>query len=181
MTRSPLLWLGVGLVAAGIVVLAVGSALAPPRLPSGPQPLGYGPGSMMGGGMMRGPGMGPWVDSGVGPGSAGFVPGTTSSPRVVRIVATPQLRFIPDVVTVQRGETITFEVTSIGMVSHEFMVGPAAAVAADADGTPEIDDIGMMQTKPLSYTFDGPGPYAFACHVPGHYEAGMAGTIVVVQ
>ena len=38
----------------------------------------------------------------------------------------------------------------------------------------------MMQTRSLTYTFDGPGPYAFACHAPGHYEAGMAGTIVVI-
>jgi uncharacterized cupredoxin-like copper-binding protein len=38
----------------------------------------------------------------------------------------------------------------------------------------------MMQTKSLTYTFDGPGAYAFACHVDGHYEAGMRGTITVV-
>jgi Multicopper oxidase. len=63
---------------------------------------------------------------------------------------------------------------------HEFMVGPADAVAADAPGTPEIADIGMMQSKALTYTFDGAGPYAFACHVTGHYEAGMRGTIIVL-
>jgi uncharacterized cupredoxin-like copper-binding protein len=38
----------------------------------------------------------------------------------------------------------------------------------------------MMATRSLTYTFNGPGPFAFACHVPGHYEAGMAGTIAVV-
>jgi len=38
----------------------------------------------------------------------------------------------------------------------------------------------MMETRSLTYTFDGPGPYAFACHAPGHYEAGMLGTIAVV-
>jgi uncharacterized cupredoxin-like copper-binding protein len=81
---------------------------------------------------------------------------------------------------VQRGETITFEVTTMGPVVHEFMVGPADAVAADEEGTPEVADIGMMQTKSLTYTFDGSGPYAYACHAPGHYEAGMAGTITVV-
>jgi uncharacterized cupredoxin-like copper-binding protein len=81
---------------------------------------------------------------------------------------------------VARGETITFEVTTMGPLVHEFMVGPAAAVAADADGTPEIADIGMMQTKSITYTFDGPGPFAFACHAAGHDEAGMRGTIVVV-
>ncbi len=61
--------------------------------------------------------------SGPDPGSPGFVGGTTSAPRVVRIVASDALRFFPDVVTVEQGETIAFEVTSMGMSSHEFMVG----------------------------------------------------------
>jgi uncharacterized cupredoxin-like copper-binding protein len=60
------------------------------------------------------------------------------------------------------------------------MVGPAADVAADKPGTPEVADLGMMDTRSLTYTFDGPGPYAFACHATGHYEAGMTGTIIVV-
>jgi uncharacterized cupredoxin-like copper-binding protein len=120
------------------------------------------------------------VGSAPDPGSAGFVAGTTSAPRVVRIVASGALRFYPDVVTVTQGETITFEVTSMGMQAHEFMVGPAADVAADTAGTPEVADIAMMQTKSLTYTFNGSGPFAFACHAPGHYEAGMRGTIVVV-
>ena len=118
--------------------------------------------------------------SALDPGSPGFVVGTTSTPRVVRIVASGQLRFLPDVVTFKQGETITFELTVMGMTSHEFMVGPAADVAADTPGTPEVADIGMMQTKSLTYTFDGSGPFAFACHAPGHYEAGMKGTIIVV-
>ena len=68
----------------------------------------------------------------------------------------------------------------MGPVAHEFMAGPADAVAADEEGTPEIADIGMMATKSLTVTFDGPGPYAFACHVEGHYEGGMRGVITVV-
>jgi uncharacterized cupredoxin-like copper-binding protein len=114
------------------------------------------------------------------PGSPGFVAGTAASPRVVQIFATAQLRFVPDAVIVKQGETVTFEVTSMGPTIHEFMVGPAADVAADTPGTPEIEDIGMMGTRSLTYTFDGLGPYAFACHATGHYEAGMVGTIVVV-
>ena len=68
----------------------------------------------------------------------------------------------------------------MGAAVHEFMVGAADAVAADAPGTHEIADISMMQSKSLTYTFDGSGPYAFACHAEGHYEAGMHGTITLV-
>jgi uncharacterized cupredoxin-like copper-binding protein len=111
------------------------------------------------------------------PGEVGFVAGTIAAPRVVRLVAGPGYTFSPSTIAVARGETVTFEVTSMGGLVHEFMVGPADAVAADAAGTPEAADIGMMQTGMVTYTFDGAGPYAFACHATGHYEAGMRGTI----
>jgi uncharacterized cupredoxin-like copper-binding protein len=163
-SRTPL-WLGLGLVAAGLASLMIGAAVAGPAGP-------FGPGWMMGGGPANG--------ALRGPGSAGFVTGTASAPRIVSIVAMPQLRFWPSAVVVKRGETVTFQVSAMGPITHEFMVGPAADVAADRPGTPEIADIGMMETRSLTYTFDGPGPYAFACHAAGHYEAGMAGTITVV-
>lgn len=169
--RAPL-WLGLGLVVAGLVILVIGAA-AGSAWPVGPgvaNPIG--PGSMIG--------RGPLSGTLPGPGSPGFVPGTAASPRVVQIVATPRLRFVPDAVIVKQGETVTFEVTSMSPIIHEFMVGPAADVAADKPGTPEIADIGMMETRSLTYTFDGPGPYAFACHATGHYEDGMLGTIAVV-
>jgi uncharacterized cupredoxin-like copper-binding protein len=114
------------------------------------------------------------------PGASGFVAGTVASPRVIRVIAGPGYAFSPSTIAVARGETVTFLVTTMGPTVHEFMVGPADAVAADRAGTPEIDDIGMMQTKSLTYTFDGPGPFAYACHVDGHYEAGMRGTMTVV-
>ena len=60
------------------------------------------------------------------------------------------------------------------------MVGPAADVAADKPGTTEVADIGTMEVRSLTDTFDGPGPHAFACHATGLYEAGMRGTIAVL-
>jgi uncharacterized cupredoxin-like copper-binding protein len=184
--------LGTALAVAGIALIGIGSVVTAGTGVSS-QPAGFGT-AMMGAfgnasGMMGRSGMlgalgmmgGAWngTASAPGPGDAGFVAGSPASPRVVQVVATPQLRFLPAVVTVQAGETITFEVTTMGPVVHEFMVGPAADVAADKAGTPEIADLGMMQTRSLTYTFTGTGPFAFACHVPGHFEAGMSGTIVV--
>lgn len=141
---------------------------------------------MMGGlgGMMNGAGrMGGYGVAGStspGPGESGFVAGTTATPRVVQVLAGPGYTFTPSTIAVAKGETVTFQVTSMGGLTHEFMVGPAADVTADKDGTPEVADIAMMQTKSVTVTFDGPGPYAFACHATGHYEAGMRGTITVV-
>jgi plastocyanin len=148
--------------------------------------MGGRPVSMMGAGSYAGNGSagmmgGLGTGSAAQPGVSGFVAGTVAFPRVIRVYAGPGFAFSPSSISVARGETVTFVVTTMGPTAHEFMVGPADAVASDTPGTPEVADIGMMQAKSLTYTFEGPGPYAFACHATGHYEAGMRGTIVVVS
>jgi uncharacterized cupredoxin-like copper-binding protein len=185
--------LGVALMLGGVLLIGAGSMVGGGFGPGGMMTNGTAVGGMMGDGAgmmgdgagMMGDGAGMMGDGGAGstapgPGEPGFVAGTAASPRVVRVFAGPGYSFSPSTITVVRGETVTFEVTSMGGLVHEFMVGPADAVAADTEGTPEAADIGMMQTKAVTYTFDGSGPYAFACHVAGHFEAGMRGTISVV-
>ena len=112
--------------------------------------------------------------------SLAFTPGTKASPRPVAITTDDQLTFLPNVITVAEGETVTFSIANTGKAAHEFMLGPTADAVADKKGTPEVADIVAGQTKQLTFTFDGPGPYAFACHEAGHFEAGMVGYIVVV-
>ena len=175
--------IGVGLVLGGVLLIGAGVVLgggAGPASMMGNR-SSVGPSGMMGGnggGMMGGYGtVGP---TGPGPGEPGFVAGTVAAPRVVRVIAGPGYTFSPSAISVARGETVTFEVTSMGGLVHEFMVGPADAVVTHTEGLPEASDIGMMETKSVTYTFDGSGPYAFACHEPGHYEGGMRGTITVV-
>ena len=174
----------VAVLALVVATAALTAFIVRPTLPwsgsmmSAGQPQAARGGGMIGGGGMMGAGPGGAI--GIQPGEAGFVAGTTPAPRVLRIAAGPGYTFTPSSVAVARGETITFVVTGMGPAVHEFMVGPADAVAADASGTPEIADISMMQSKSLTYTFDGAGPYAFACHAEGHYEAGMRGTISLV-
>lgn len=174
MNGRGLLLLGVVLSLAGVA--AVGASYVVPADAASPS-RGTTVNMMGGAGMMGGTWSAP--RSGLGPDEAGFVAGTSAAPRVVRLYALPNDRFSPDTVIVKAGETITFEVTTMGPTSHEFTVGPAAEVAADKAGTPEVADIGMMQTKSLTYSFGGSGSFAFACHEPGHYEAGMRGAIVV--
>jgi uncharacterized cupredoxin-like copper-binding protein len=164
-----------------VAALLVATAALAATLAGGPSAAFRG--GMMGGnrgGMMSGARSGTNPAFGPLPGDAGFVAGTVVSPRTIRVFAGPGYAFSPSSITVARGETVTFEVTAMGPFVHEFMVGPAGAVAADTGGTPEVAGIGMMQAKSLTYTFDGDGPYAFACHATGHYEAGMRGTIVMV-
>jgi len=110
----------------------------------------------------------------------GFLPGTKASPRPLDIAVDDKLTFFPNVITVAEGETVTFAIKNIGKAAHEFMLGPTADAMADKEGTPEVADILAGGTKSLTFTFDGPGPFAFTCHEPGHFEAGMIGYIIVV-
>lgn len=87
------------------------------------------------------------------------------------------------------GETVTFEVTNLGEAAHEFYIGDAQAQAAHAE---EIAEMGAMahdepngvavepgQTETLEHTFSEAGEILGGCHMPGHYEAGMAVTLTV--
>lgn len=114
------------------------------------------------------------------PTELGFTPGTKAAPRIVAITSDDTLTFFPNVITVAEGETVTFKVSNTGKAAHEFMVGPLADTLADKEGTPEIPEIAEGTTESITFTFDGPGPFGFACHAPGHFEVGMLGYFVVV-
>jgi uncharacterized cupredoxin-like copper-binding protein len=114
------------------------------------------------------------------PGEPGFVPGTRSKPRTIKVAVTDLLLFEPNVVSVQQGETIVFQITNTGKAEHEFKVGPMKDVFDDLPSAPEIAGITPGTTKTLTYTFSDTGPYAFACHAPGHFENGMFGFVSVI-
>lgn len=62
--------------------------------------------------------------------------------RMVHVDMTDTMRFTPAQITVQRGETIRFEVVSSGQVRHEMTLGTPADLLAHAEQMrrhPEID------------------------------------------
>lgn len=93
----------------------------------------------------------------------------------------------PDRTELKAGVPYLFEVTNNGSAIHEFVLEPAGAVdeplEVEIDGEEaesEIEDIATGQTKALLWTFDQPGAYTMACHIPAHYEAGMKADFDVV-
>jgi uncharacterized cupredoxin-like copper-binding protein len=108
------------------------------------------------------------------------VAGTATNPRTIRILAADALLFAPNLVWVAEGETVSFQIVNTGTVEHEFMVGPLNDAFADKAGTPEIEGIKSGSTVELPFTFRGPGPYGFASHLKGQFEAGEVGYVIVV-
>jgi uncharacterized cupredoxin-like copper-binding protein len=44
---------------------------------------------------------------------------------------------------------------------------------------PYMTDVAPGARGEIGWTFTQPGEYVYACLVPGHYEAGMVGRIIV--
>ena len=91
--------------------------------------------------------------------------------------------------TVRAGVPVTFVVTNVGALEHEFYLGDEAAQAKHEQemlsmggmrhDEPEGIGVAPGKTKELTYTFASPGPMLAGCHVAGHYGAGMKSKITV--
>lgn len=86
--------------------------------------------------------------------------------------------------TFRAGRPYTFVVTNEGAVPHEFVIERAGAIHDPLVGDERqamTESIAPGASQSLSWTFVEPGAYQFACHEPGHYEAGQVFVIDVVQ
>jgi uncharacterized cupredoxin-like copper-binding protein len=107
--------------------------------------------------------------------------------RTVEVTATDQLTFEPASIDIATGETVTFVVTKDGSTAHEFVIGDAAFQREHAEemaaGGPMHAEANAMplapgQTEELTWTFNGTmDDLEFGCHVAGHYQTGMVGTL----
>ena len=82
------------------------------------------------------------------------------------------------------GVPVTFAVTNNGQTMHEVVLEQAGAVDQPLEmngAEAEIDDIAPGETKSATWTFTQPGVYQLACHVPGHFEAGMVQQVTVTS
>jgi uncharacterized cupredoxin-like copper-binding protein len=109
--------------------------------------------------------------------------------RTIRVEMSDAMRFTPAHVTVQRGETVRFVVHNGGKVLHEMVLGTADALKQHAElmkRFPEMEhaDANMTHVLPgargeIVWQFTKAGEFQFACLQPGHFEAGMVGTVTV--
>ncbi len=109
--------------------------------------------------------------------------------RTVRIDMSDKMRFSPASLTVKQGETVKFVVRNSGKTMHEMVLGTMKELKEHAEmmrkhPTMEHDEPYMAHVAPgktgtMVWQFTKAGEFHFGCLVPGHFEAGMAGTITV--
>lgn len=112
--------------------------------------------------------------------------------RVIEMTAHDDFSFDPAGITVTAGETITFRVTNVGNLPHDFTLGDEAAQDEHESEMAEMAESGEMahdepnvlslpagETHELTWRFTEPGTVLIGCHESGHYAAGMFATITV--
>jgi uncharacterized cupredoxin-like copper-binding protein len=142
-------------------------------------------------------------DAGARPATPPIVPGSSTSPREVNVVLKDWI-FLPDPVDVVPGETVLLHVVNGGLEIHELVIGDQAVqdaweaaelatVGAPPGPTPVVsvppDVAGLRIVVPsgqrVDVTWTVPADPAdvtrllFGCHIPGHWQKGMRGEVVV--
>lgn len=97
--------------------------------------------------------------------------------------------FEPSALTFKVGETIKIMLSNAGELEHEFVMNTPEEILEHKtmmERFPEMehDDPNSVRldagaSGEIFWTFTNAGSFEFACLIPGHYEAGMHGPILV--
>jgi len=139
----------------------------------------------------------------MGPVDAEMPSSANGATQVVQVTAEDAMRFNGNRFTVRAGQPVRIELTNIGHkpreeMAHDFVIlqpgadammfnlVTAQAKAAGFLPPEQMDKVfahtelaGPGQTVGVEFTALAPGAYPFLCNFPGHYAAGMHGTMTV--
>lgn len=109
--------------------------------------------------------------------------------RTIAIAMGDNMRFTPARIEVNQGDTVRLTLTNTGQVMHELVIGTQQELAEHAalmkrfpnmeHEEPYMAHVAPGKTGDIIWTFNRPGDFDFACLLPGHFEAGMVGKILV--
>ena len=114
----------------------------------------------------------------------------SSGPKPVQVTLS-EYKITSSVTTFTPGTPYHFVVTNNGKAAHEFMIMPMGMNMQDMSmddmhkaALHMIDNVAPGETQAFDYTFASSmmgQSFEFACHLPGHYEAGMRLPMMVNQ
>jgi uncharacterized cupredoxin-like copper-binding protein len=109
--------------------------------------------------------------------------------RTVRISMADTMRYSPSGLKVKRGETVRFLITNNGKVMHELVLGTMDELKKHAElmrkhpgmehDEPHMAHVAPGKTGEMGWRFTKTGTFYYGCLIPGHFEAGMIGKVVV--
>jgi len=109
--------------------------------------------------------------------------------KIIEIGMSDDMRFTPNMITVKKGDVVMFKHKNHGKIMHEFVLGTPKSLDQHAEmmkkfPTMEHEEPYMAHVAPgesgsILWKFSSAGEFAFGCLVPGHYDAGMRGSVIV--
>jgi uncharacterized cupredoxin-like copper-binding protein len=109
--------------------------------------------------------------------------------RTIQVDMSDAMRFTPAELTVKRGETVRFVARNSGKTMHEMVRGTMEELKAHAElmrkhpemehDEPYMAHVAPGKTERIVWQFTKPGEYYYGCLIPGHFEAGMVGKVIV--
>ena len=109
--------------------------------------------------------------------------------RTIMIDMSDSMRFSPDVIKVKQGEVIRFVNTNSGQLMHEFVLGTPGSLDEHAElmkkfpnmehAEPYMTHVAPGEKGEIVWRFTKAGEFAFGCLIPGHFDAGMKGKVIV--
>jgi uncharacterized cupredoxin-like copper-binding protein len=109
--------------------------------------------------------------------------------RTIKVDMSDKMRFSPPELRIKSGETIRFEVKNSGKAMHEMVLGTMQDLKEHAElmrkhpamehDEPYMAHVAPGKTERMVWQFTTPGEFYYGCLVPGHFEAGMVGKVIV--
>jgi uncharacterized cupredoxin-like copper-binding protein len=109
--------------------------------------------------------------------------------RTIEFNMTDNMRFAPDRLEVNQGETLRIVLKNAGSQLHEFVLGTKADHVEHAalmvrfpnmeHDEPYMAHVPAGKTGEIVWSFNRAGEFDFACLIAGHYQAGMVGKVIV--
>ena len=109
--------------------------------------------------------------------------------RMIRVVMTGDMKFVPEILHFRKDEIVKFVFTNKGELIHEFVMGSSKELERHVKlmttkptmehEEPHMIHLDSGDTGSLTWKFSQNGEFTFACLIPGHFEAGMHGKIIV--
>jgi len=109
--------------------------------------------------------------------------------KTFRISMADSMRYTPDRLTVTEGETVRIVLNNKGKIMHELVLGSEAKLKEHAEvmkkfpgmehDEPYMAHVPPAKQQEIIWTFNKSGEFLFGCLIPGHFEAGMVGRVIV--
>ena len=111
--------------------------------------------------------------------------------RTIRIDMSDEMEYLPNGLRLKQGDTVRFEVRNTGKVMHELVLGTMEELKEHAElmrkhpqmehDEPYMAHVAPGKAETIVWQFTRAGEFYYGCLIPGHFEAGMIGKVVVIQ